>query len=123
MTMNPYETYKQQSVLTMTPGQMLIAVYDELIKQLNIAIISFEKNDIAEINRSLLKSQRIINELRGTLNYDYEISKNLSDIYNFFNRAIMNANVKKNPADLKDVLQMVTELRDTFAEADKRTRS
>lgn len=123
MTTNPYETYKQQSVLTMTPGQMLVAVYDELIKQLNIAIISFEKSDIAEINRSLLKSQRIINELRGTLNHDYEISKNLEDIYNFFNRAIMNANVKKDPADLKDVLQMVTELRDTFSEADKRTRN
>jgi len=123
MTTNPYETYKQQSVLTMTPGQMLVAVYDELIKQLNFAIISFEKNDITEINRSLQKSQRIINELRGTLNYNYEVSKNLADIYNFFNRAIMNANIKKDPADLKDVLQMVTELRDTFAEADKRTRS
>lgn len=123
MTMNPYETYKQQSVLTMTPGQMLIAVYDELIKQLSIATIAFEKNDIAEINRSLQKAQRIINELRSTLNFDYEISKNLADIYNFFNRAIMNANVKKDPTDLKDVLQMVTELRDTFAEADKRTRN
>ena len=122
MTNNPYETYKQQSVMTMTPGQILIAVYDELIKQLNIAILSFENKDMMEINRSLQKSQRIINELRATLNYDYEISKNLEDIYNFLNRAIMNANIKKDPSDLKDVLEIVTELRDAFSTAEKSTR-
>ena len=122
MTNNPYETYKQQSVMTMTPGQILIAVYDELIKQLNIAILSFENNDMMEINRSLQKSQRIINELRATLNYDYEISKNLEDIYNFLNRAIMNANIKKDPSDLKDVLEIATGLRDAFSTAEKSTR-
>ena len=122
MTNNPYAAYKQQSVMTMTPGQMLIAVYDELIKQLNIAIISFEKNDIYEINRSLVKSQLIITELRSTLNFDYEISKNLDDIYNFLNRAIMNANIKKDSSELNDVLQIVQELRDAFFQADKSTR-
>ena len=122
MTNNPYAAYKQQSVMTMTPGQMLIAVFDELIKQINIAILSFEKNDYSEINRSLLKSQRILTELRSTLNFDYEISKNLDDIYNFLNRAIMNANIKKDPSDLKDVLEIVTGLRDAFSTAEKSTR-
>lgn len=122
MTRNPYAAYKQQSVMTMTPGQMLIAVFDELIKQLKIAQISFEDNNLPEINRSLLKAQKIITELRTTLNFDYEISKNLNDIYNFLNRAIINANVKKDPSELDDVLQIVTELRDAFSEAEKSTR-
>ena len=122
MTRNPYAAYKQQSVMTMTPGQMLIAVFDELIKQLKIAQISCEDNNLSEINRSLLKAQKIITELRTTLNFDYEISKNLNDIYNFLNRAIINANVKKDPSELDDVLQIVTELRDAFSEAEKSTR-
>ncbi len=122
MTRNPYAAYKQQSVMTMTPGQMLIAVFDELIKQLKIAQISFEDNNLSEINRSLLKAQKIITELRTTLNFVYEISKNLNDIYNFLNRAIINANVKKDPSELDDVLQIVTELRDAFSEAEKSTR-
>ena len=108
--------------MTMTPGQILITVYDELIKQLNIAILSFEKNDISEINRSLLKSQRIITELRTTLNFDYSISKNLDDIYIFLNGAIIDANIKKDPSKLKDILQIVQELRDAFFQADKSTR-
>ncbi|MGI5986497.1 MAG: flagellar export chaperone FliS [Clostridiales bacterium] len=119
---NPYQTYKQQAVMTMTPGQMLLAVFDELIKQLSLSQIAFEKNDIPEINRSLQKSQHIINELKGTLNFEYDISNNLSDMYNYFNYAIMNANIKKDASIIADILQMVTELRDTFSEADKLTR-
>ena len=123
MMTNPYQIYKQQSVMTMTPGQMLIAVFDELIKQLNISLIAFEKKDIPEINRSLQKSQHIINELKGTLNFDYSISNNLNDIYNYFYRVIINANVKKDASEISDILKMITELRDTFSEADKLTRS
>lgn len=119
---NPYQTYKQQAVMTMTPGQMLLAVFDELIKQLSLSQIAFEKNDIPEINRSLQKSQHIINELKGTLNFEYDISNNLSDMYNYFNYAIINANIKKDASIIADILQMVTELRDTFSEADKLTR-
>ena len=119
---NPYQTYKQQSVMTMTQGQMLEAVFDELIKQLNISLIAFEKNDIAGINRSLQKSQHIINELKSALNFDYGISNNLNDIYNYFNRVIMNANVKKDSSGIVDIIQLVTELKDAFSEAEKLSR-
>lgn len=119
---NPYQAYKQQSVMTMTPGQMLVLVFDELIKQLSFSRLAFEKNDIQGINRSLQKSQHILNELKLSLNFEYDISNNLNDIYNYFIRAIMNANIKKDSADLEDILQMVTELRDSFSEADKLAR-
>ncbi len=122
MMTNPYQAYKQQSVMTMTPGQMLVLVFDELIKQLSFSRLAFEKNDIQEINRSLQKSQHILNELKASLNFEYDISNNLNDIYNYFIRVIMNANIKKDSADLEDILQMVTELRDSFSEADKLAR-
>jgi len=108
--------------MTMTQGQMLSTVYDELIKQLNMSLEAFEKNNIPEINRSLKKSQHIIGELQGTLNFEYSISNNLNDIYNFFIRVIMNANIKKDASELGDILQMVTELRNVFSEADKISR-
>lgn len=119
MTTKPYQAYKQQSVMTMTPGQMLTAVFDELIKQLRIAEIAFEDRNIAEINRALQKSQQIINELKTTLNFDYEISNNLNEIYNYLIRVIIDANIKKDPCEIPDTIAMVTELRDTFAEASR----
>ncbi len=119
MNANPYQTYKQQSVLTMTPGQVLLYVYDELIKQINFAKLGFEDNDINLINRSLQKSQKIIHVLQSTLNYDYSISNNLYDLYDYFNFVLINSNMKKDTDGLDDVLSMVVELRKTFAEADK----
>ena len=123
MITNPYDTYKQQSVMTMTSGQMLIMVYNELIKQLSLAQQAFTQKDIAGVNRYLQKSQKLIRALQGTLNFDYSISENLNNLYDFFLSAVLNANVKKDPSELQTLIEMITELRDTFTEADKLARA
>jgi len=122
MMTNPYDTYKQQSVKTMTSGQMLVLVYNELIKQLGLAQQAFDKNDIPEINRSLQKSQLIIHELKGTLNFDYSISNNLNDLYDYFYSVILNANIKKDSSELQRIIEMASELKDTFTEAERLAR-
>ncbi len=122
MMTNPYETYKQQSVMTMTSGQILLLVYNELIKQLSLAQKAFEKNDIPEINRTLQKSQTIIRELKNTLNFDYSISNDLSKLYDYFYSVLLNANIKKDPSEIQRIIEMATELKNTFAEADKIAR-
>ena len=122
MITNPYDTYKQQSVMTMTSGQMLIMVYNELIKQLSLAQQAFTQKDISGVNRYLQKSQKLIRALKGTLNFDYSISENLNNLYDFFLSAVLNANVKKDPSELQTLIEMITELRDTFTEADKLAR-
>ena len=119
---NPYETYKQQSVMTMTSGQILLLVYNELIKQLSLAQKAFGKNDIVEINRTLQKSQNLIRELQNTLNFDYGISNDLNSIYSFFYTVTLNANIKKDASELQMLIDMIAELRDTFAEAEKLAR-
>jgi len=122
MMTNPYETYKQQSVMTMTSGQILLLVYNELIKQLSMAQKAFEKNDIPEINRSLQKSQAIICELKGTLNFDYSISTDLNNLYDFFYSAVLYANTKKDASELPSLIEMATDMRTTFAEAERMAR-
>lgn len=122
MMTNPYETYKQQSVMTMTSGQILLLVYNELIKQLSLAQKAFEKNDIVEINRTLQKSQTLIRELQSTLNFDYGISNELNSIYSFFYTVTLNANIKKDSSQLQTLIEMIADLKDTFAEAEKLTR-
>lgn len=122
MMTNPSETYKHQAVMTMTSGQILLLVYNELIKQLSLAQKAFEKNDIPEINRSLQKSQAIICELKSTLNFDYSISSDLNNLYDFFYTAVRNANMKKDASEISSIIEMATEMRTTFAEAEKLAR-
>lgn len=122
MPVNPYEKYKQQSVMTMTQGEMLVKLYEETVKQLSGAVIYIQDKDYVRANQSLQKSQKILKHLKSTLNYKYEVSNNLADLYDFFIRKIVEANIKKDSAPLIDVIPMVDELRDTFGKADRISR-
>lgn len=123
MLQNRYQAYKQQSMLTMTQGEMLTAVYDGLLKAIYSAQKAFETRNLPEINKHLLKAQEILGYLKSTLNSQYEIAQNLESLYDYFIQQLRQANVKKNPEGLQDIAQMVQELRDAFVQADKNVRS
>ncbi len=123
MINNPYQAYKKQSIMTMTPADMLTALYDGLLKELNKALLAFEKKDIAGINNSLQKSQLILRHLQSSLDFQYEISQNLNSLYDYFLHITIQANVKKDADGLHEIIQMISELRDTYAEANKQTHS
>lgn len=119
---NPYQAYKQQSIMTMTQGDMLNALYDGVIKELKLALAAFERQDNTAINRSLQKAQRILYHLKSSLNPQYEISENLGALYDFFIHTALQANLRKDPEGLSDVIQMVSELKEAYMQADKKIR-
>ena len=122
MPVNPYQKYQQQSVMTMTPGEMLLKLYDEVITQLTAVKQFNEEKDYQGANAALKKSQRIISYLDQTLDPQYEISGSLSALYDYFIRRLVDANMHKENGPIDEVLPMIEELRDTFAQADKKIR-
>ena len=122
MKNNPYQSYKQQSVMTMTQGDMLTLLYDGVLKELAFAQAAFLKQDNAEINRALQKAQKILGHLQRTLDDHYDISKNLAALYDYFIHVVVQANVKKDVSALDEVVTMISELRNTFKEADRKSR-
>ena len=123
MLQNKYQAYKQQSVMTMTQGEMLNTLYDGLLKALYAAKGGIETRDYTVANRELIRAQKILNYLKTTLNHQYEIANNLEMLYNFFLQQIVQANVRKSSEHMDDVIEMVTQLRDAFVQADKNVRS
>ncbi|MEG1778001.1 MAG: flagellar export chaperone FliS [Angelakisella sp.] len=119
---NSYETYRQQSVMTMTHGEMLTKLYDEVIKQINSAVRSIDEKDIVATNRSLQKAQRILGYLDSTLDMRYQISESLTALYEFFIHQTITANVSKDASLLTEILPMIVDLRDAFSQAEKLTR-
>lgn len=122
MLNNSYQTYKQQSILTMTPGDMLTKLYDEILKQLELSKQAFEKKDFAAVNQSLQKTQSILRHLRSTLDFKYEISNNLDALYDYFIYITIQANTKKDPKELDEVEGFISELRASYIQADRQTR-
>ena len=122
MKKNPYQSYKQQSILTMTPSEMLTALYDGLLKELARAQNGFAAKDYSQVNQSLQKVQLILRHLQNTLDFQYEISNNLYALYDYFLHTALQANLKKDPTELDSIIEMIHELRDTYIQADKKSR-
>lgn len=107
----------------MTPGDMLTLLYDGLIKEIYLAQCAFEKKDLIEVNTKLQKSQAIVRHLQGSLDHKYEVSGNLNALYDYFLQNLIQANIKKDVSQLSGIVGMVTELRNTYIQADKQVRA
>lgn len=121
--LNPFEQYKRTSVNTMTKGELLILLFDEAIKRLNQGKVLIENNDYNNANISLEKARKIFNHLIVTLDDKYELSKDLAEMYMFFNREIIKASSMKSSKYIEDILPIVKDLRNTWVEADKIART
>lgn len=120
--MNPYAKYKEQSIMTMTPGEMVVRLFEEIIKQLTLGKAALKNHKFAEANSAFIKSQDILRHLKGTLNMQYPISANLAKLYDFFIFKIIECNMKKQDSDLDAIISMLSELKDSFAKAEKLAR-
>lgn len=121
-TLNPYQQYQEQSIKTASPGELTLMLYNGCIKFINQAKLFIEQKNIEKANNAIIRAQDIIQELMVTLNMDYEISKNLAALYDYMNRRLIDANISKDTQILEEILDMVTELRDTWIEVIKKTR-
>ena len=119
---NPYAQYKRQSVETMTPVEVVIRLYSEIEKQCAIGMDFVEKKNYAKSNDAFIKAEDCIDALRETLDMSIPISKNLDDLYVFFYKTIVKANIHKDLTDLKKVVPMITELRDAWTQISQMTR-
>lgn len=121
--LNPYEQYKKASVNTMTKGELLLLLFDEIIKKLNYSKILMENQDYEQADINLRKCKDIINHLIVSLDDKYELSGELTELYMFFNREITKASYSKSTKIIDDILPIIKDLRDTWAEADKISRA
>jgi len=126
-TSNPYSNnysnqYLQQSVMTASPGELTLMLYDGCIKQINFGMKYIEENKIQEKNQALQKAQSIISELDSTLDLKYEVSQNLYYIYDFIKDLLIEANIHNDNKSLGEALRLVTELRETWDQAIKLER-
>ncbi len=120
--MNGYQQYKQQSVNTMTSGEMLILLYDEALKRLTGAEIALEKKDLNLFEDCVERTRKIIVYLDDTLDRKYPISAEISRLYDYFLYELARIKAGRNKQVIKEIKPLITELRNSFKEADKLSR-
>lgn len=119
MNMKGYQQYKQQSISTMTKGEMLLLLYDESIKRLTMAQISLDKEDYVQFEDCVERTEKIIRYLSSILDRKYEIGTDLYRLYDYFLFQLGRLRAGRNKMILSELKQKIAELRDAFREADR----
>lgn len=114
--------YQSQSVLTASPGQLILMLYDGALRFLVHARDALESTDesprrIERINTNLIKAQDVISELRSCLNFEAgDHARNLDRLYDYYLRRLFQANMRKELAPVIEVEGLLRNLRDGWAE-------
>lgn len=120
MDMRGYQRYREESLNTMTQGELLLLLlYDELVKRLKLAGLELDRERYQGFESAVDRSIEIIRYLSKTLDRKYPISANLDRLYEYFCYELSRVKVGRNKTELERVTGMVAELRDSFRQADK----
>lgn len=117
------QQYRDQSINTMTQGELLLLLFDELVKRLVRAELALDKEDYTLFEESVDRSSDIIRYLSATLDKQYEIGRELYRMYDFFLYELSRVRFGRNRTELERVTRMVRELRESFQIAQKNNDS
>lgn len=112
---NPYAKYREMQVTTATPGQLLLMLYDGAIRFCRDACVALEAGKTEESHRLLLRAQDIVAELMSTLNFEAgPMAQNLYNLYEYMQRRLIEANVKKDRQVVEEVVELLDGLREAW---------
>ncbi|HBY20479.1 MAG: flagellar export chaperone FliS [Clostridiales bacterium GWE2_32_10] len=114
---NASSTYLNSKVMTASPQELTLMLYDAALKFCNQAIRAVENNKIEEAHNAIIKTENIILEFMSTLDEKYDVAKNMELMYDYIYRRLLEANLKKDKVILEEIQGYIRELRDTWKEA------
>lgn len=118
---NPYAAYNNSKIQTATPAELTLLLYEGAIKFTNIAIVAMEKNDVQKTHDNIMKTEKIIEEFQATLDHKYPVAKNFEAVYSYLLKRLFDANIRKDPEILEEVLRHLRTMRDTWKEVMAKT--
>ena len=116
---NAYSQYANNRILTASPAELTLMLYEGAIKFCNIAIMAIENKDIEKAHTNIMKAQRIIEEFQLTLDFKYEIANDFNNVYNYLMQRLREANRTKDKEILEEVNTHLRVMRDTWKEVMK----
>jgi len=120
--MNAYAQYNNSKILTASPAELVLMLYEGAIKFGNIAILAIENRDIQKAHTNIIKVQRIVDNFRATLDMKYPVAQDFDRVYAYLQERIIDANVHKDAAVVEEIVTHLRTMRDTWKEVMKQAR-
>ena len=111
-----YAAYASNKILTASPAELTLMLYEGAIKFANIAMAAMENNDVEKAHNNVIKVRNIILEFQSTLNYDYPVAQDFNNVYEYLKFRLTEANLHKEPEIMEEILGHLRTMRDTWKE-------
>jgi len=109
------QAYADQSVLTASPEQLVVMLYDGAVRFLTQAASALRGGETSLANERLGRAQAIVDELNGSLDMSHgELPERLRSIYLFSKRTLFEARIERDPLKVETVVGLLSELRESW---------
>ena len=109
-----YSQYANNKILSATPAELTLMLYEGAIKFCNMAIMAVDQNSVEKANSSIIRTERIIQYLSDTLDTKYPVARDFDNVYSYLLQRLVDANISKDKAALEEVLGHLHTMRDTW---------
>jgi len=116
--LSPYSQYKAASVQTLTPGELVVLMYEEAAASVNRAVFFINGKKLSSAHESIMRAEKIVLYLAEILDFRYPISSELSSLYEYIHSLLVDANIRKDAKALSEAARVLTELKETWRQAD-----
>lgn len=103
--------------------ELIVILYDILLNDIKEASLQFEQNNEEAFIKELKHAQKCINQLMGSLDYTYDISRELLSLYSYVNKTVIAAIMKKEISGLASVTSVISKLKASFEEVSRQDMS
>jgi flagellar protein FliS len=108
--------YRESAVLTATPEQLVVMLYDGANRFLTQSAIAMREKRAGLAGEKLRRAEAIIDELLATLDMSVgEIAERLQALYLFFKEHLMAARLEQSAEKVEEVARLMRELRSAWA--------
>jgi flagellar secretion chaperone FliS len=111
--------YQDSKIMTASPAELTLMLYEGAIKFCNLALLALEKKDYQQVNINIIKAEKIIMEFRHTLDFKFRVANEFELVYDYIYRRLIDANIKKDAMILEEALGYIREMRDTWKDVMK----
>lgn len=117
---NGYAQYQNARIMTASPAELTLMLYEGAIKFGNIAIVAMENKNPAKAHENIVKVENILQNFRDTLDKKYPIWEDFERIYVYLLRRCHECNIKKDPEIMEEILKHLRSMRDNWKEVMKK---
>ena len=117
---NGYAQYQNSRIMTASPAELTLMLYEGAIKFGNIAIVAMQNNDPSKAHENVVKVEKIIQNFRDTLDKKYPIWEDFERVYVYLLRRCHEANIAKDPVIMEEVVKHIRSMRDNWKEVMKK---